>query len=110
MRLTERELVETVEELTLRRVRVCVRKGWVVPREADGETVYDEIDVARLRLICHLKDEIRLDEQSLAMVLALMDQVYGLRRELRRLGEAVERQPADTRRRIARALSEFGEG
>ena len=102
MRLTEHDVVDAVEEVTLRRLRQWVRNGWITPAASDGRR-FDDIDLARIRLVCQLKDELRLNEDAVTVVLSLMDQVYGLRCELRALGAAIERQPSRVRREIVGA-------
>ncbi len=100
MRLTERDVVDAVEEVTLRRLRQWVRNGWISPvSDTDGPR-FDDTDLARARLVCQLKDELKLNEDAVAVVLSLLDQVYGLRCELRALAAAVERQPKQVRREI----------
>lgn len=104
MKLTEHDVVEAMEEVSLRRLRLWVRNGWIAPAAGSDGPVFDDIDLARMRLVCQLMDELNLNEDAVATVLSLMDQVYGLRCELRRLGEAVERQPKSVRRDIVRAV------
>ena len=53
-----------------------------------------------------LRDELGLGEDVLPVVLGLMDQLYGLRRRLRRLLEALAELPEDQRRRILQRLEE----
>lgn len=104
MRLSESDVVVEVEEVTLTRLRVWVRDGWVVPSHAtDGAPQFDEMDVARLRLLCHLKDELDFGDEAIPVVLSLLDQVYGLRRELKALARAVDRQPEAVRQELLAA-------
>lgn len=106
MTLSESDCVTLIEGLTVRRLRTWVREGWVRPRREARGLAFDEIDVARLRLIVHLRQELRLNEEAVPVVLALLDQVYGLRRELRGLARAVEAQPDDVADRILARLRE----
>ena len=50
MRMDERAVVARVERLTLRELRFWIREGWVRPAESDAGPVFDELDVARIRL------------------------------------------------------------
>lgn len=111
MSLSEREVVEHVQEITVRRLRTWVRRGWVRPERRGRQHAFSVLDVARIRLVCQLKDELNIDEEAIPVVLSLLDQVYGLRRELRNLARAVDGESDAVRRRIAaefRRLS--GEG
>ncbi|MFC2999440.1 chaperone modulator CbpM [Falsiroseomonas tokyonensis] len=65
-------------------------RGWIgaglLRADAEGETlVFQEIDVERVRLILELRETLALEEEALALVLSLLDQIYALRR---RLGES----------------------
>ncbi len=100
----EEEVVARVPGLTVRRLRRWVVRGWVRPTRRDGEVAFDELDLARLRLLVELRDELGLGEDVLPVVLGLMDQLYGLRRRLRLLLEAVAELPEEQRRRILERL------
>jgi chaperone modulatory protein CbpM len=64
---------------------------------------FRDVDVARVRLIVDIRDDLGLPQDSIPVVLSLIDQVHGLRHELRRLAAAVAAQPAEVRTRIRRA-------
>lgn len=100
MRLMEKEVVGEIRRLQLRELRQWVRAGWVRPAASDNGPLFDEVDVARLRLICDLKKEMGLPADAVPTILALLDQVHGLRRELRALAEAVDAQPGKAREAV----------
>jgi chaperone modulatory protein CbpM len=78
--------------------------GWVVPRD-DAETHrFAEIDVARARLISDLKDDIGVNDEGVAIILDLIDQIHGLRGSLRDLSVALAAQPEAVRRAVAADL------
>ena len=104
VRLTETRVVARVERLTHQRLRAFIETGCVAPAEAGGERVFEEVDVARLELLCELAEDFELDEDALALVMSLIDQVHGLRHELRSLARAVEREPPEVRARIRAAF------
>ena len=56
-----------------------------------------------------LVDEMGFDDESVETVIDLVDQVHTLRRQLHQLGEAIGRQPAETREAIAVALKDLRE-
>jgi chaperone modulatory protein CbpM len=62
------------------------------------------VDVARLELICEIRHEFSIDEEAMPLVLGLLDQVYDLRRQLRRMCDAVAAQPPEVQAVIRRAL------
>ena len=98
--MREYEVVRTVNGLRRAELRRWVAAGWVTPQRRDGELRFRQIDVARLHMIVQIRRDMRVAEDSMSLVLSLVDQVYGLRNELRRLGEAVEAQPEPVRRAI----------
>jgi chaperone modulatory protein CbpM len=85
-----------------------VENRWVVPEtaaEEGGERwVFHEVDVARVELILDIRREFAVDDEALSLVLGLLDQVYSLRRQMRRLCDALEQQPPEIRDAIRRAL------
>jgi chaperone modulatory protein CbpM len=83
-----------------------VARGWVHAEGAGpAEWVFTDIDVARLHLLRDLRVDLELDEESLPLVLSLLDQVYGLRRTLRIVMDEVKEAPEDMRRRVFAALT-----
>jgi chaperone modulatory protein CbpM len=63
---------------------------FVRPEGEAGAWVFGEMDVARVRLIVELRDVMEVDEPALPAVLGLLDQLYDLRRRIRRVNEAME--------------------
>ncbi len=101
--LNERDVVATVRRIELRELRLWVREGWVKPATGESGPVFDDLDVARIRLVCDLRMEMSLPADAVPVVLSLLDQIHGLRRELRGLADAVDAQPAQTRQAIVDA-------
>lgn len=84
--------------------------GWVKPVPHDGDYEFSDADVARCRFIVELRRELAIDDEAMPVVLSLLDQVHGLRRHLRLLLTAIDRQPADARRAIAEVVRELQRG
>jgi chaperone modulatory protein CbpM len=87
-----------------------VESGWVRPEGEEGRWLFHAIDVARVRLIVEIRDELAIDDEAIPVVLSLLDQIYGVRRELAALCGAVAEQPDPVRRAIAAALRGRGGG
>ncbi len=102
------DLLRLIDGLNRNELERWVREGWVLPVRVRDEVQFREIDVARVRLICEIRYDLQLDDEAVPIVLSLLDQVYGLRRELRRLAAAIETQPDDTRRAIFGAVAARG--
>lgn len=107
MGLSEQDVVAAIGEISARRLRLLVRRGWVRPRRRAGTPEFSEADVARVRLVCHLTEKLEVQEEDVPVILSLVDQVHGLRRALRNLGRAVESQPDEVRARIASAFRDL---
>ena len=83
-----------------------VELGWVAPPGRRGaEPAFSDLDVARLCLICDLRHDLEVDEETMPLVLSLLDQVYTLRRQLGALTDAIQQQPDDNRRAILDRLA-----
>lgn len=111
--LGEAQAVERLGRITVAELRLWCEAGWVAPAQpahpGEAGPVFDEADLARIRLVCELRDDLGLDEEAIPVVLSLVDQLYGLRRELRALARAVDQQPADVAAQVRaayRALTE----
>jgi chaperone modulatory protein CbpM len=102
----ERDVVARVDSLTVRRLRSWVRRGWVQPAIKGKAHTFTDVDVARVQLICELREDLRINEDAIPVVLSLMDQVYGLRHQLRSLAEAIEGLPPAMRRDLTARLRE----
>lgn len=90
--LERRELVRWVEN------------RWVLPERHAETWVFHEVDVARVELIFDIRRDFAIDDEAMGLVLGLLDQVYNLRRQMRRLCDAVSTQPPDVQEAIRRAL------
>lgn len=109
MSLNERAVVAHVERLTLRDLRLWVREGWVRPAQSANGPVFDDLDVARLRLLCDLRKDMALPTDVMPTVLTLIDHLHRTRRDLRRLTAALEEQPSEVRQAIVAAVRGQGE-
>jgi chaperone modulatory protein CbpM len=81
-----------------------VENRWVLPERRGRRFLFREVDVARVELILEIRREWALDDEAMPLVLGLLDQVYELRRQLRRLVDAVAAQTPETRSAIERRL------
>jgi chaperone modulatory protein CbpM len=97
--LFEQDVVKRLDGVSAEKLRLWVDHGWIRPPiGATGQ--YSEADVARAALINDLLDDIGLDPEAVPVVLKLVDQIHGLRRELRGLVEAIENQPPHIRTEV----------
>lgn len=109
MSLDERMVVTRVRRLTLRDLRFWVREGWIRPAQGEKGPVFDEVDVARIRLLCDLRKDMALPTDALPVVLTLIDNLHQTRRELRALTSALQDQPDEVRHAVVARLKAFQE-
>ena len=67
-----------------------IARGWVRPERRAGRPVFEEIDIARCRLILELHEELEVNEAAMPVVLNLLDQLHRTRRQLRGVVAALE--------------------
>ena len=101
MSMDESDVVAEVRRLTLRELRFWVREGWVQPAQGKTGPVFDDIDVARIRLLCDLRKEMALPTDAFPVVLTLIDRLHEVRRDLRCLAEVIDEQPERVRQSVA---------
>lgn len=84
-----------------------IERRWVRPEPATGGGwEFQEIDVARVRLIYELRYELAIADDSLPVVLSLTDQLHALRGRLKSVLGAIEAQPEPVRAAILAALGQ----
>jgi chaperone modulatory protein CbpM len=81
-----------------------IENRWLLPERREESWVFGEVDIARAELIVEIRREFAVDDDALSLVLGLLDQVYGLRRQMRRLCDALAAQPPEIQEAIGRAL------
>jgi len=110
MNWDERAVIARIERLTTRDLRLWVREGWVRPAEGESGPIFDDLDVARLRLLCDLRKDMALPTDVMPTVLTLIDHLHRTRRDLRRLAGALDEQPAEVRQAVISAVNRRREG
>jgi chaperone modulatory protein CbpM len=98
------ELLSRVHGLDRRELVHWVENRWVMAEQNGDTWLFHEVDAARVELIQEIRHEFALDDEAVPVVLGLLDQVYALRRQLRRLCDALASQPGDVQEAIKRAL------
>ena len=83
-------LCHTVPGVQRAEVERWIGNAWLRAEGPQGEWRFAEIDVARVRLICELRNDLGIDEDALPVVLSLVDQLYATRRQMEKLRRAVE--------------------
>jgi chaperone modulatory protein CbpM len=102
------ELLRVHGKLTTVHVERWVARGLLRPRSEADAWVFEQVDVARVRLLAELADDIGLDDDTVEVVVGLVDQVHTLRGQLGLLAQAIAEQPPETREAIAAVLQRLG--
>ena len=76
-------------------VETWVEAGWLIPPQTDPEPAFAEIDIARARLICDLRQDLGVNDEGVAVILHLIDQMHDLRRAMSEMLAELERRRAD---------------
>ncbi|HLI10973.1 MAG TPA: hypothetical protein VKY65_05190 [Alphaproteobacteria bacterium] len=85
---------------------VWIERRWVQPeRAADGQWLFQEIDVARVRLVYDLRHQLGVHDEVVPLVLSLLDQVYELRCTLKAMNEALSAQPPEVQAAVLAAVA-----
>lgn len=93
-------------ELDATQLQRYIGAGVVVPVQSETGPLFRELDIARLHLVMDLAEGYHLDEDALGLVLSLVDQLHGLRGDMRAILDAVAREPVETRLRLKTAIRE----
>ncbi|HWK47722.1 MAG TPA: chaperone modulator CbpM [Stellaceae bacterium] len=92
-------------DLEVVELRYWIEQRWVQPEPIEGETwIFQAVDLARVHLIYDLRRELDTPEETVSLVLSLLDQVYDLRRTVNTMKQAVKAQPPDVQVAILEAF------
>jgi chaperone modulatory protein CbpM len=100
----ERDLIAMIERLEAHALRHWIELGWITPEPSEAGFTFGDVDVARVRLICDLCYDLEVSEDSMPIILSLIDQLHVTRRTLGALAAVIDEQPADVRARVAERL------
>jgi chaperone modulatory protein CbpM len=95
-------VLQEIRGLDRRALDSFIAQGWVRPENDQ----FDEIDVARVRLIVELRNEMAVEDETIPLVLSLLDSLYDARRRLKDLADAIATQPDHVRAAIRAQLTD----
>jgi chaperone modulatory protein CbpM len=98
------DILRHFERLDRQDLMRWVENRWVLPERRQHTWIFHDVDIARVELILEIRQEFAIEEDALELVLGLLDQVYDLRRQLRRMCDALAAQPRDVQAAIRNAL------
>ncbi|MGV8996998.1 MAG: hypothetical protein ACOH12_08635 [Parvibaculaceae bacterium] len=77
--------------------------------EGEGEWVFHEIDVARVHLIYDLRRNLDVPDETLPLLLSVLDQLYDLRRKLNAVNDVVADYPPELRDALMAVIRDGGQ-
>ena len=87
-----------------------IARQWLRPLPAPTGWHFEEIDITRLQLICHLTHDIEVNDEGMDIVLSLLDQLYGLRAQMKHVTHAITQQPEHVRADITMIVEHLAKG
>lgn len=100
----EEDVIAQIRQLTRARLVEYCEARIVIPIEGEGGLAFRALDVARLELACDLQEQYEMETEAVGVVMSLVDQLHGVRAEMRTLLSALEDQPDSVRRELAEAV------
>ncbi len=79
-----------------------IARGWICPLRDETDYIFEDIDIARTHLICELHIEMKIEADTMNIILSLLDQLYERKSYLEQIIKAIETQPEDIRNAIIR--------
>ena len=104
MRRIDEVLIDMDRFIDRTEVEDFIARGWVRPVCDETDYIFDEIDVARIRLVCELHIEMKFECDAVDVILSLMDQLYDARAHRDQLEQAFQNQPDKVRNAIIESL------
>ena len=104
---TFEEVLEIEGRIDRAMLEEYIEREWLRPISYHKQWHFEEIDIARLRLVYHLKQEININTEGMDVVLSLLDQLYGARTNMQKLLQAIARQPQSVQTEIEMIIKEL---
>ena len=103
--MTRAELMALIPGLSDDRLAALTDSGVVQPVQSESGPRFRELDAARLQLALELEDMFELHDEALGLVLSLIDQLNGMRGDMRAVLGALAEEPPETRARLREVIA-----
>lgn len=103
---TIEEIVLLVPELNRKDLERWIAEALIEAHEAATGPSLSDVQYARVRLICTLRYDMDVEEETLPVVLDLIDQLHETRERLHSLSQAVLAQDDEVRAAVLQAVSQ----
>lgn len=102
------EVLEIMQERIDRQtLEDYIARDWLRPSHQSTGWHFEDIDIARLELVCHLTQDINVNDEGMDIVLSLLDQLYSTRAHLQKLHNAIGKQPPEVKAEIMMVVKQF---
>jgi len=95
--ITEMEILAKVNGVTTAQLHLWISEEWVRPARDNADIAFSEADIARVRLLAMLCNELGVGNEAVPIILSLIDQVHDMHEQMRIIADAIEAQPDDVR-------------
>lgn len=102
---TEEQVISVVGRLSRVHLISYIQADIVRPISTEDGLRFRAIDIARLELLCDLSEHFEIEEDTIGLVVTLIDQLNDARTDLTALVEAVAAEPHEVRASIGRRLT-----
>ena len=95
------DATELCRQLGIQRtaLEAWIEAGWLRPARARNDWRFSTIDLVRAQFILDLRDPMGVNDEGVAVILDLLDQIHGLRRALQAVASSMGAQKASPRAR-----------
>ncbi len=85
------EITEVMELYELNEIFICdcIEREWIMPHDPE-EALLDQEDIARVLLIKDLKEIFEVNDESIPVILHLIDQIHWLKSRLTHYVRSIE--------------------
>lgn len=83
---------------------IWVDRQWIIPELTEQAEAFHDADLARGLLILDLSGSMGVNQDGIDVIMALVDQVHGLRTKLHALTEAIRAQDGEIAERVVKKI------
>ena len=92
------DVLSKIERLTNKQtLEDYIARGWVRPVRDETDYIFDEMDIARIQLVCELHIEMKFEIDAVDLILSLIDQLYESRAQFEQLAKTLQNKPSEFR-------------
>lgn len=90
MNMTKHQLAKT-SGIQVETLELWIEHAWLFPGTTSAGMRFTDVDIARVRLIQELKNDLGANDEGIGVILHLMDQLHGMRRAFARMRDEMQR-------------------